>query len=72
VNADALDVLTGWRDAARLAYAAKADALAEALVALDAIGDLIPLERRADVRHVLAILRDEIQECRAASEEGAP
>lgn len=64
--------LEGWRAFTRSAYMAKADALEDALVALDAITELIPDTRRAELRNVEATIRDAIRECLARAEEGVP
>ena len=61
-----------WRAATAAAYTAKAEAIEDALVALDAVVPLIPDRRMAEVRAVEATLRDEIRECQQAVEEGRP
>lgn len=67
-----LTTLESWRGAVAAAYQAKADALEDALVGLDAVLPLIPESRVREVRDVMATLRDAINDARDAIENGAP
>ena len=67
-----LDTLTHWREAAAAAYEAKADALRDALVSLDAVLPLVPENRSHEVRSVEATFRELIRDAEQAREEGRP
>ena len=58
------DVIMDWN--------AKADALEDALVALDEIRPLLPESRQAEARAFEATLRSLISDCREAAEDRTP
>ena len=71
---ETLGALTAWREASAEAALRAADALAEALVGLDAVEPLVTARyglnnsRTAELRNVKATIRDAIRESRDEAE----
>ena len=66
------EVLRRWPTLAADLADAKADAIDEALVALDAVQELVEPSRRTDVRQTLALLRDQRNEYREEAGQVRP